>query len=537
MTRITPVFSPNAIELLGKRYLQPDESPEGMLERVSGGYEEFYNLMARLDFLPNSPTLFNKGVPGAGTFSACFKFDVQDSLESIMEVGRKAAFISKWGGGVGYTLSAIRPKGTPIATTHGKAMGPVKLLSYYHSIGGMITQAGKRDMAQMGILHCDHPDIREFIHCKDENPQELSTFNISVAITDEFMRRALSNQEPEASLFNEIVQSAWKTGDPGCYFIDASERTNPTPHLGLLTGTNPCGEVPLLDNEPCNLGSINVANFVTRQTTDWDRLGEAVSTATRFLDHILDCNNFPVEIVTQAALRTRKLGLGVMGWADALALMHVDYDSAEAVQQGNYLMYFVNKVAREESERLAKSKGSYPGIAPTATSIRNATRTCIAPTGSISILANCSSGIEPHFALSWTRYVGAERTPMRETIPVMDRLGEFHPKITNEIAWQWHIEHQAAFQAHCDLAVSKTINMANSATIEDVRGAYVKAWELGCKGTTIFRDGCRDFQVLNADVAAPLLGNNAGCAECGGEVIGYEGCFTCINCGVSYCTS
>lgn len=499
-------FSSNAISLLKSRYLQPEETIDGFLDRVSMGKSQYRNIIEKLWFLPNSPTLFNLGTEHKGTLSACFKFDVPDSMEGIMDVARKSALVQKFGGGVGYALSALRPLGKPIRTTHGKACGPVAVLSLYQSVAEMVTQGGKRHGAQMGILDIEHPDIRSFIHLKDSDPQRFNTFNISVAIPDRFMEAVVDGKKDEADLFREMVDSAWATGDPGVYFIDTAERSNPTRHLGRLTGTNPCGEVPLLDNEACNLGSINLAACVSQggfaPSVDWNRLGLVTRTAIRYLDEVIDHNTFPAPEIGAAVAKTRKLGLGVMGWADMLALMGIPYDTEEAVALGREVMAHINKIAKQESMYLAFHKGAYPAAIPDEDElVRNATRTCIAPTGTIAILAGCSSGIEPHYALSWKRTLG-DGTVFDETIPVLDRINGFKPKTSHEIDWQWHVRHQAAFQEHTDLAVSKTINMPKSASKNDIYDAYINMWAQGCKGGTIFRDGCRDEQVLHADHVA-----------------------------------
>ena len=540
--RVSVEFSDNAHVILCKRYLtrlggphsackrcgDKHETPEEMLDRVSFGNNDYYNIMARLEFLPNSPTLFNAGVPGgAGTLSACFKFDIKDTLlgddeddggvidldmSSIMGVAVKSAAVQKYGGGVGYALSALRSKSSSIRSTHGRACGPVAVMkTLLHSVAMLITQGGKREGAQMGILSCDHPDIREFIHAKDDDPQATSSFNISVAATDEFMRQATEIEgSEEHALLRDMAESAWKTGDPGVYFIDEAERHNPTPWVGKLTGTNPCGEVPLLDGEPCNLGSINVAKFVepgedgTLQFNH-TKLSKLAGVATRFLDEILDHNKFPFDSIRDAALLTRKLGLGVMGWADSLALMGIDYDSKEAVDLGHRVMGTISLAAYSESVALAQEKGSCMGLdmmgadQKRTPKRRNATTTCIAPTGSIAILADASSGIEPHFALTHRRTLG-DGTVIEENIPVLDRLGDFVPHTSMQIPYSYHILHQAAFQKHTDLAVSKTINLPNHATPQDIYDAYVMAWNTKCKGITVYRDGSRAFQVLNATV-------------------------------------
>lgn len=505
-TRTKPQFSPNALKILESRYLLkgPDgeflETPEGLLERVSFGNEEYYNLMARLDFLPNSPTLFNAGT-GMGTLSACFKFDIPDSMDGIMEVAHKAAMVLKYGGGVGYCLSELRPRGATVRTTHKVSSGPVGFMPLYQAVADSITQGGKRHGAQMAILHCDHPDIEEFITCKDtaEKAERLNTFNISVAATDKFMEKYTQAPLDSGNLLWKMAQGAWATGDPGCYFIDKAESRNPTPWLGQLTGTNPCGEVPLLNNEPCNLGSINLGHFVRSGIIQWEELGHTVRLATKFLDEILDHNTFPYPDITDIAFKTRKLGLGVMGWADMLVMLGVPYDSQSAVDLGETVMEFINNEARWESIRLAHGKGiapAYTNQGITTAIPRNTTRTCIAPTGTISLLADASSGIEPHFALEWQRRT-FEGHVLHEAIPVLEKapMG-FQVKTSMEIDWMWHIAHQAAFQKYTDLAVSKTINMPHSATATDIYNAYQYAWEKGCSGITVYRDGSRGEQVL-----------------------------------------
>lgn len=506
-------LSENAHRVLCKRYLLPKdnasvclhcggqhEMPEDMFRRVSFGNEAFYNIMSNLDFLPNSPALFNAG-SGQGTLSACFKFDVEDSMYSIMEVATKAAFVQKWGGGVGYCLSALRQKGAPIRSTHGKACGPVAVMDLYQSVADMITQGGKRHGAQMAILHCSHPDVLEFIHSKDGGTG-LNTFNISVACTNDFMETAIRHpQSIEAKLLEEMAECAWRTGDPGIYFIDTAEAYNPTPHLGKLTGTNPCGEVPLLDNEPCNIGSINLVNFVTDDSFDYVRLGHVTRIAVRLMDTILDYNKYPNQVITDAATKTRKLGIGVMGWADALVMLKIPYDSTQALECANKVMKLIQEEAHYESHLLAGEQGSYPAITD-GPSLRNATLTCIAPTGTIAVLANCSSGIEPHYALENDRVMG-DGTVLKEMVSVADG---FIPKTAHEIPWDWHIKHQGTFQKHTDLAVSKTINMPESATVENILAAFKYAWHWGCKGITVYRDKSRIMQVLSTEVKAVVPG-------------------------------
>ena len=555
---MTPVFSDNALHILEQRYLAwidgRQESVEEFIERVSMGNEEYRTkLIEPLNFLPNSPTLFSLDVPGGGTLSACFKFDVADTMvdksdvpSGIMDTSTKAALVTKWGGGVGYYVGQLRPKGALVNSTHGKAMGPVAVLRYYNALGSMLTQSGKRAAAQMGILDCDHPDVREFIHMKDHDPQGLATFNISVAISDAFMLKATTLPESdEAKLLDEIAVSAWKTGDPGVFFYDRAERDNPTPWLGRLSGTNPCGEVPLLNNEACNLGSINLRNMWDgNQGYDTELLRRTTILATRYLDDILDRNKFPVPAISAATLNTRKLGLGVCGWADLLALCKIPYASRDALDMLGEILALMRKVSDEESLRLGEERGRAPCFVDTKeTPYRNATRLCIAPTGTIAILMGASSGIEPHYLRTWTRTLG-DGTILQERIPVANEIGDFLPQTAMEIPWDWHVRHQAVAQQHVDLAVSKTVNLPNDATVEDIKASYVKMWETGCKGGTVYRDGCRNEQVLNnivemyEDVEAYDVETQKQeqCPNCGAGIKYMEGCEYCIaDCGWSAC--
>ncbi len=487
---------------------QVHETPEEMIERCSFGSQEFYDLLASRDFLPNSPTLFNAGT-GQGTFSGCFYFVVDDTMDSILEVARKAALVLKWGGGTGFYLGNIRSKGASVASTHGRACGPVAVLEYLHAGALMITQGGKRQAAQMAILPNSHPDILGFIHCKDGGAN-LSTFNISVSCTDEFMAKSQDSGSPEAKLFEQIVESAWKTGDPGLYFIDHAEKANPTPWLGKLLGTNACGEVPLLDSEACNLGSINLGHAVlsgSQPSIDWSKLEKTTRLVVRYLDTVLDNNHFPDTSITEAVNRTRKIGMGVMGWADMLSLLRIHYDTEEAVKLADNVMQHITDWGHNESEKLATEKGLCPAFKealdamPNATasrnriSRRNATVTCIAPAGSICTIADCSSGIEPYFVLKGDRKMG-DGTMITESVRV--DVGNFVPHTTLQIDGMWQLRHQAAFQEHTDLAVSKTVNLLNSATREQIKEIYYQAWRLGCKGITVYRDGSRKVQVVTA---------------------------------------
>jgi len=481
----------------------------------------------------------------------CFVFDVDDSLlgdwpaggldspfpNSILGTLFKAACVAKAGGGVGYYFGKIRRKGALVHSTHKKACGPVQVLKLYQQLRSLITQGGKRDLAQMGILPCWHPDILEFIHAKDEDPKSLESFNISVSWLDSWLKKVdfdLYKRGPqmvptmgETNIWWEQCRSAWRTGCPGMFFWDTVNMFNATPNLGDINAPNPCGETPNLSDEPCNLGSIALPRMLIIPDgggrpahMNWEALKEKVRCSIRFLDDILDNNTFPHPDITKMALATRKLGLGVMGWADVLALMHVPYDSNEAVALGEQVMKVVNDTALDESVQLAKSKGAYPAypggpqgedshwqfkldsIVPNRWTIvprcRNSTRTSIAPTGTIALIADVYPSIEPYYTLEDGERTTFEGIKLYEGIPewVKKHLGDHVPKTAKEIAPEWHIKHQAAFQKHTNLGVSKTINMPNSAKVEDISNAYKLMWETQCKGGTIFRDGCRDEQVL-----------------------------------------
>jgi ribonucleoside-diphosphate reductase alpha chain len=527
----THAFSEHAVGLLEERYLirfedGRVETVDDLLDRISLGNPEYREMLASGDFLPNSPTIMNLHSPYGGTCSACFKFTIEDTMfdhpDGIMRVAMKAAGVLKFGGGVGYAFSKLRAKGSPVKSTHGVAMGPVGVLKFMNQLASMITQGGKRDAAQMGILHVDHPDIEEFIHVKDatrhldySDPAALSYFNISVAATKEMFAAVRwhrenpgvkpdERQERYIRLFKEIAHSAWLHGDPGFYFVDTSNETNPTPWLGDLDGTNPCGEVPLLPNEPCNLGSLNMGNFVhvKRGEIDWGRLVSRVRMATEYLDDVLDANVFPDPEIEAAAKRTRKLGLGVTGWGDALAKLGIRYDSNEAVALSERVSLFIQEIAHLASEKLGETKGFCPALYELSAdekdwpwARRNATVTCIAPTGTIGqLMGATAAGIEPHFALEYQR----KRRRGGEWVVHTERVdfGDFVPPTAMEIDWRWHVRHQAAWQKGTDLAVSKTINLRQDATEQDIEDAFLLMEELGCKGGTIYRDGSRDVQVM-----------------------------------------
>lgn len=524
---IKPAFSPSAKDILRDRYLwrdenrNPIEKPEQMLERVAkhvAGAEsslamqykwadEFYDVMAKLLFLPNSPTLMNSGRPAPhGQLAACFVIGVEDSMEGICEALRKQMLIHKSGGGTGFNFSKLRSEGAKVNSTNGRASGPVSFMGLFDKATETVQQGGMRRGANMGILNIDHPDIRKFIHCKDKDGT-ITNFNISVGVFDDFMEKVNSNPRgEEAALLAEIADSAWRTGDPGIIFLDAINRGNTTPNLGELTSTNPCGESPLYPNEACNLGSINIAKMVKEGAFDYELLGEISAVATRFLDDVIDVNHYPLPEIAEAVKLTRKIGLGVMGWADLLFQLRIPYDSKEAYELAENIMRTIQQRAHETSVALGKEKGIPETLAHLGR--RNATLTCIAPTGTIALLANCSSGIEPLFALEHTRV----RTQTDGTKVIMKQVNRYYEQAQREglpeevmkrvfvtshdVSPSAHVRMQGVFQRYTDLAVSKTVNLRHECSVQDVLDAYTLAWREGCKGITVYRDGSKSSQVL-----------------------------------------
>jgi ribonucleoside-diphosphate reductase alpha chain len=476
--------------------------------------------MIARDFLPNSPTL-----TGAGRdmcLSACFVLPIEDSLDSIFETVKDAALVHKEGGGTGFDFSRLRPKGSFVKKTQGIASGPVSFLRVIDSATEAVKQGGTRRGANMGILRTDHPDIEEFIRMKIDG-RSVNNFNISVAATDSFMAAVKSDgsydifdpyhkkvvgQKKAREIFDQIVESAWAVGDPGLIFIDRINASNPTRPLGPIRATNPCGEQPLHEYESCNLGSINLANYFSPQKKDhfdWERLGQTIVQAVRFLDNVIDINKYPLPEIEEITLANRRIGLGVMGWADLLLKMKIKYDSIPAVKLGEKIMAFMRQEAGAASAALAEERGSFPNIGKSVyrgKKMRNATTLTIAPTGTISRIAGCSSSIEPVFAFEFTsKIIDGE---IKDVHPLYEEWKKAHPKdalpdyfrTAHEIPPEWHIRTQAAFQKHVDNSVSKTINFPNKATIKDVEKAYLQAYELDTKGITIYRDGSRAEQVL-----------------------------------------
>ena len=509
-------FSDNAKTILEARYLLKDkkgniiETPDEMLVRVAkcvSGAEkekdrdkwnkEFMSILDTLEFLPNSPTLMNAGTE-MGQLSACFLIPVEDNLSAIMEAVKQTALIHKSGGGTGVVFSHIRPSGSIVNTTTGVASGPVSFMRIFDTTTGVVKQGGKRRGANIGILSCNHPDILHFIKCKEDTTQ-FTNFNISVSITDNFMKAVKAeNGYPLINpftkektyikaneIFHALCEQAWKTGEPGIIFIDTINKTNPVPEFGRIEGTNPCGEQPLLFWESCNLGSINLAKFVVNGKVDWNRLGTVIEIATRFLDDVIDVNRYPNVKIARKTRMTRKIGLGVMGWADMLIDLGIRYDSDEALSLAKRVMRAIS----EDSYRISKEVGKEKGYCLDRLKRRNSVTTTIAPTGTLSLLAGCSSSIEPIFAKEYTKTVmdGVKLDLSKHKDVSDDILVTAH-----EISIEKHIAMQSAFQEFVDNAVSKTINLPKTAKVATVAKAFIDAHSQGCKGITVYREGSRE---------------------------------------------
>ena len=611
-------IKPNAMTVLERRYLkkndegEPVEEVADMFIRVAeniAGAEKvwgasdaeaskvalrFYDLMTNLEFLPNSPTLMNAG-RDLQQLSACFVLPVGDSMEEIFDAVRNTALIHKSGGGTGFSFSRLRPSGDNVRTTQGVSSGPISFMRVFNQATEAVKQGGTRRGANMGVLRIDHPNIMDFITCKRDG--DFANFNISVALTEEFMEAVREGKnytlynprthEPigqldAAEVYSTIIDLAWATGDPGIIFIDRINRANPTPDLGEFEATNPCGEQPLLPYEACNLGSINLSRMVTAAgesgaagtgaggaatkhdgddkeglEVDWDRLREVVHQSVRFLDNVIEVNKYPLDMIDELARGNRKIGLGVMGWADLLILLGIPYDSEDAVHLADLVMGFINDEAKVASQELAQTRGAFPNFTgsiydqPGAPAMRNATVTTIAPTGTLSIIAGCSSGVEPLFAVSYVRTVMdndrlVEVNPLFEALArergfysdeLMEKIAE-HGSVedleevpedlrrvfvtAHDISPEWHIRMQAAFQDHTDNAVSKTVNFASDATAEDVRLVYDLAYTLGVKGVTIYRDGSKDAQVLSTGATGKASSGESGGSASSVEAVSAE---------------
>ncbi len=642
----------NAIKVLEKRYLKRDqegnaiETPQDMFYRVASTLaqadknfgataeevnaiaEKFYKYITNRYFMPNSPTLMNAGRE-LGQLAACFVLPVEDSLEGIFETVKNTALIHKSGGGTGFSFSRLRPKNDVVRSTMGVSSGPVSFMEVFNAATEAVKQGGTRRGANMGILRVDHPDILDFINCKSDN-FKLNNFNISVAITDEFMealkegrdynllhpktKQAVGKLSAKA-VFDMIVEGAWKNGEPGIVFIDKMNYDNPTPKIGAIESTNPCGEVPLLPYEACNLGSINLGLMIKGEegnySVDWDKLADVTKMAIHFLDNVIEVNNYPLPQISEMVQNNRKIGLGVMGWADMLMKMDIGYNTEEGTKLASQIMEFIDYHSKVQSIEFSKTRGKFGNFEGSIYDgqnflskkytgksagiitdemwadldrqieehgIRNATTTCIAPTGTISMIASASGGVEPLFGLVFIRDV-MDGTIMVEVNPIFEKYARKHGFYSDElmkkisvdgtlahcdnvpeeakrifvaahdVSPEWHVKMQAAFQLHTDNAVSKTVNFEEHATREDVADSYILAYENNLKGITVYRNNSRQFQPMNLekkeDKTLPEIkaiepeeekNEEIKCPECG-RTLGFgEGCFICLDCGYSGCS-
>lgn len=575
-------LSENALTVLKKRYFRKNETGEcledwqALITRVANNiagsneddFKKFYELLDSGDFLPNSPTLMNAG-GDLQQLSACFVLPIDDSMDSIFETVKNAALIHKSGGGTGFSFSRLREANARVRSTNGVSSGPISFMKVFNSATDAVKQGGTRRGANMAILNVDHPQILDFITCK-RDPNELTNFNISVGITERFMQAVADNTDYDlvsphtgkvadrisaAMVFELIVEMAHKNGEPGIVFLDRINAMNPTPAIGAIESTNPCGEQPLLPNEACNLGSINLATMILDGDVDWERLTKVIRDSVDFLDKVIDCSRFPLESIEKMVKANRKIGLGIMGWADLLYQLKIPYSSEEAIELAERIMETIDFEAKKRSMELAMIHGSFPNFDRSIyatgelkregkqwaelisdirkNGIRNATHTTIAPTGTISMIADTSSGIEPQFSLVYVKNVmdtekllyvnkwfeaaleewGLLNQDLLEEVSqsgsanhISDLPQELKDvfQTAHDISPQWHIRMQAAFQKYTDNAVSKTINFPNSASIADIREAYILAYKLGCKGVTVYRDGSRDNQVLSVGTGSPV---------------------------------
>lgn len=573
-------------------------------DEIKARENEFYDVMTKFEFMPNSPTLMNAGVY-LGQLAACFVLPVNDSLDSIFDTLKHTALIHQSGGGTGFSFSGLRPNGDMVKSTKGIASGPLSFMRVFDVATDVIKQGGKRRGANMGIMKIDHPDILDFVTSKDSENRILTNFNISVAATDKFMKALENNREYELvsprtgkvfkklfarQVWEMITYQAWKTGDPGMIFIDEINRHNQTPHIGDIEATNPCGEQTLLSYESCNLGSVNLSKMIKetkgRNEIDWKKLEKVVRLSVHLLDNVIDANFYPIKQIEFMTHANRKIGLGVMGFADMLIKLGIRYDSEEALKLGEKVMKFVTEAAREKSVELGKDKGSFPNFKGSVWDkkrykhMRNATVTTIAPTGTISIISNCSSGIEPLFAVAFVRknvlsgedelvevnnlfekYAKEKGFYSEDLMYEVSRTGSLEGiegvpkeatelfKTAHDVDYEWHIRMQAAFQKHTDNAVSKTINLRSEAGIKDVEKAYELAYKLKCKGITIYRDMSKVVQVIyigeenrkkikyvkNDKEKKELKESEEVCPSCKSKLYFAEGCYTCLNCGYSKC--
>jgi ribonucleoside-diphosphate reductase alpha chain len=615
-----PLLTKQSEFVLRKRYLRKDstgrliETPLQMFDRVASAIawgdlvfdpsadvestrKKFLGLFENLWFLPNSPTLMNAGRQ-LGQLAACFVLPVADSIEGIFEALKNAAVIHKSGGGTGFSFSSVRPENDVVKSTAGVSSGPVSFMSVFDVATEVVKQGGTRRGANMAVVRVDHPDIEAFIEAK-KDLDRLNNFNLSVGLTDDFMwvlskggdydlinprtGRSVARVSAER-IFSRIVSMAWETGEPGVLFLDEINRSNPTPDLGQMAATNPCGEQPLLPYESCTLGSVNLSRMVSDGKMDFNRLEQVVQHAVHFLDNVIEVNRYPLPEIEQATRRTRKIGLGVMGFADMLIRMGIPYDSEEAVRQAETIMGRIQSAGRDASAKLAMKRGNFPAYQgslydrPETPYCRNATITTIAPTGSISIIAGTSSGVEPLFAVAHNRRVlhghdffdihplflemvmaeGGDSAGVAEAL-AKNRSIRSLPSISErvrslfrtalDIDPRWHIRIQAAFQKHTDNAVSKTVNLSANASVDDVKEIFLSAHEWGCKGVTLYRDGSRERQVLyvERDEALPEPAGNQSlgpddvskpgerCPECGADMLHGEGCRMCRGCGFTQC--